>query len=379
MRHRLLLLAAGLAAVACQSGLEPTNPDAPTDLVYQLIPSGDPLHPMGIILEWTPPASGQALSYDVYGASSLEEEFVLRATTTSPSFHDVGDPQLQYFVQAVDGQGRVMGSSDTVTVDAANTLPAPQGLASVTLNGGVELSWDPNAFNANPNLFDYYRVYSTDYDAVNGCSDAWALEGTTVSDGFVARNLPNGETRCFAVSAISLDGHESNWSNVIQDTPRFDARDVVVDVNTIVKHTVRLRALASRSTGIEVHMHLDDCNPKVRGDEQKLQQVLLNLLVNAESAMEDAEIRHLNVTTQKKQGAVQIVISDTGHGMSESVLQRVFEPFFTTKPAGKGTGLGLSVSYGIIQQHEGTITVDSTPEIGTTFTILLPLYAESNK
>ena len=170
---------------------------------------------------------------------------------------------------------------------------------------------------------------------------------------------------------------------VIRDLLLFarktDARDIVVDINTIVKHTVRLRALASRSSGIEVHMHLDDCNPKVRGDEQKLQQVLLNLLVNAESAMEGAEIRHLNVTTQKKQGAVQIVISDTGHGMSESVLQRLFEPFFTTKPPGKGTGLGLSVSYGIIQQHDGTITVDSTPDIGTTFTILLPLYVEPKK
>jgi two-component system, NtrC family, sensor kinase len=184
--------------------------------------------------------------------------------------------------------------------------------------------------------------------------------------------------------SVSLIKREADRAiSVIRDLLLFarktDAREIVVDVNTIVKHTVRLRALASRSTGIEVHMHLDESQPKVRGDEQKLQQVLLNLVVNAESAMEDAEIRHLTVSTQRKQGAVQIVISDTGHGMAESVLQRLFEPFFTTKPPGKGTGLGLSVSYGIIQQHEGTITVDSTPEIGTTFTILLPLYIESRK
>jgi Signal transduction histidine kinase len=76
---------------------------------------------------------------------------------------------------------------------------------------------------------------------------------------------------------------------------------------------------------------------------------------------------------------VQIVISDTGHGMPPSVSQRVFEPFFTTKPPGEGTGLGLSVSYGIIQAHEGTISVESTPEVGTTFTILLPLYSEVKK
>jgi two-component system NtrC family sensor kinase len=126
-------------------------------------------------------------------------------------------------------------------------------------------------------------------------------------------------------------------------------------------------------------MHLDPSNPRVRGDEQKLQQVLLNLLVNAEAAMEGAELRHLTLMTQSRQGMVQLVVSDTGHGMPEAVAQRVFEPFFTTKAPGKGTGLGLSVSYGIIQAHDGTISVESEPEIGTTFTILLPIYTEGRK
>jgi len=184
--------------------------------------------------------------------------------------------------------------------------------------------------------------------------------------------------------SVSLIKREADRAiGVIRDLLLFarktDARDVVVDINTIVKHTVRLRALASRSSGIEVHMHLDETNPQVRGDEQKLQQVLLNLLVNAESAMEGAQLRHLTVMTRKKQGMVQIVVSDTGHGMQPSVAQRVFEPFFTTKPPGQGTGLGLSVSYGIIQAHDGAISVESAPESGSTFTILLPLYSEAKK
>jgi signal transduction histidine kinase len=95
--------------------------------------------------------------------------------------------------------------------------------------------------------------------------------------------------------------------------------------------------------------------------------------------MEDSQLRHLTVMTQRRQGMVQIVVSDTGHGMQQAVAQRVFEPFFTTKAPGKGTGLGLSVSYGIIQAHEGSISVESAPEIGTTFTILLPLYTETRK
>jgi len=186
------------------------------------------------------------------------------------------------------------------------------------------------------------------------------------------------------LESVSLIKREADRAiGVIRDLLLFarktDARDVPVDINTVVKHTVRLRALASRSGGIDVHMRLDESNPRARGDEQKLQQVLLNLLVNAESAMEGTQLRHLSLTTQRKQSMVQVVISDTGHGMPTSVTQHVFEPFFTTKPPGEGTGLGLSVSYGIIQAHEGTISVESTPGVGTTFTILLPLYSEAMK
>jgi PAS domain S-box-containing protein len=184
--------------------------------------------------------------------------------------------------------------------------------------------------------------------------------------------------------SVSLIKREADRAiGVIRDLLLFarktDARDVPVDINTIVKHTVRLRALASRSSGIEVHMHLDESNPKVRGDEQKLQQVLLNLLVNAESAMQSTELRHLSITTRRKDGTVYIVVADTGHGMAPAVRERVFEPFFTTKPPGEGTGLGLSVSYGIIQAHDGAISVESSPDVGTTFTILFPLYRETRK
>lgn len=186
------------------------------------------------------------------------------------------------------------------------------------------------------------------------------------------------------LESVSLIKREADRAiGVIRDLLLFarktDARDVPVDINAIVRQTVRLRALASRSSGIEVHMQLDESNPRVRGDEQKLQQVLLNLLVNAESALRDAHVRHLSINTHSRNGAVTMIVSDTGHGMSPSVSQRVFEPFFTTKPPGEGTGLGLSVSYGIIQAHEGTISVDSTPDVGTTFTISLPLYLETGK
>jgi two-component system, NtrC family, sensor kinase len=197
-----------------------------------------------------------------------------------------------------------------------------------------------------------------------------------------AQLLLEDKLRGEQLESVNLIKREADRAiGVIRDLLLFarkaDGREVPVDVNTIVKHTVRLRALASRSTGIEVHTHLDESNPKVRGDEQKLQQVLLNLLVNAESALRDAKVRHLSLSTQRKNGTVSIVVSDTGHGMPASVSERVFEPFFTTKPPGEGTGLGLSVSYGIIQAHQGTISVESTEDVGTTFTISLPYCAEA--
>ena len=199
-----------------------------------------------------------------------------------------------------------------------------------------------------------------------------------------AQLLLEDELESEQIESVSLIKREADRAiGVIRDLLLFarktDARDVPVDINTIVRHTVRLRALASRSSGIEVHMQLDESNPKVRGDEQKLQQVLLNLLVNAESALRDAKVRHLSVITRSRDGTVTIVVSDTGHGMAESVSQRVFEPFFTTKPPGEGTGLGLSVSYGIVQAHEGMISVESAPDVGTTFTISVPLYVGEGK
>jgi two-component system, NtrC family, sensor kinase len=196
-----------------------------------------------------------------------------------------------------------------------------------------------------------------------------------------AQLLLEDELQTEQKESVSLIKREADRAiTVIRDLLLFarktDARDAPVDINTIVQHTVRLRALASRTSGIQVHMHLDQRNPRVRGDEQKLQQVLLNLLVNAEAALQKSQLRHLTVTTQKKGDSVVIIVADTGHGMLPAIRQRVFEPFFTTKPPGEGTGLGLSVSYGIIQAHKGTIAVESTPDVGTTFTISLPLVEE---
>jgi len=97
----------------------------------------------------------------------------------------------------------------------------------------------------------------------------------------------------------------------------------------------------------------------------------LNLFVNARDAMpEGGELRILTDTVDSK---IEIIVQDTGVGISSENIQKIYDPFFTTKAAGKGTGLGLSVSYGIVQEHGGNISVDSKPGIGTSFKLELPL------
>ncbi len=145
-----------------------------------------------------------------------------------------------------------------------------------------------------------------------------------------------------------------------------------VDINDVIEQTVRLRSYSLRNAGVQVTLELDPTAPQISGDSQKLQQVLLNIIGNAEHAMLDRPARKLLLRTARDGDRVVITAADTGRGMSADVRRRIFEPFFTTKPAGVGTGLGLSVSYGIIHAHGGTISVDSELDVGSTVSIVLP-------
>ncbi len=233
MSRRALVAAAVVALAACNS-YETTGPltdlGAPTNLSYQLVPSGDPDVPLGIVLEWEPPQDPLVTHYVVYSRGSSAEQWSKRAETTSASFHDNGVPDLEYYVTAAADDGSESIGSNVVIVDASNRLSPPSSLGSISLNQAVQLSWPADARLAEPGLFDYYRVYSTPYDLDRDrCDvDGWVLEGTTVSEDFIASGLPNGAPRCFAVSTVSRDGHESDWSDARADTPRFDSRNVLL-------------------------------------------------------------------------------------------------------------------------------------------------------
>ena len=145
------------------------------------------------------------------------------------------------------------------------------------------------------------------------------------------------------------------------------------DINEIIDRCVELISHQAFFHNIKVIRDLDPFLPQIVGDPGQLQQVVTNLLLNAADAMNGQG--QITITSRPTHGEDGIILTftDTGSGILPEIRDKIFEPFFTTKPPGKGTGLGLSIVYGVLQRHGGTISADSPPEGGTTFTITLPL------
>ena len=144
----------------------------------------------------------------------------------------------------------------------------------------------------------------------------------------------------------------------------------LIDVNDTVDSSLRLASLDAGFQKLRLSVIREENLPRIVADPDQLQQVFLNLLLNARDAMPDGG--ELTVRSLQRDGNIGVSVCDTGHGMDESVRKQIFDPFFTTKSAGRGTGLGLSVCYGIVTAHGGRIEVDRA-DAGCTFTVLLPL------
>lgn len=232
MTRRILLLAALALPAACLEGgiFDPgIGPDAPRNLRYFLDPVGSGTAPPGILLSWDDEGDASIDTWQVYGRGAADANFFFLGATTSNSFHENGIPALEYFVTAVDVNGAESPRSNIVVVDDRLTLSSPSDLTTVSLDGRIALFWPDDAFLDDPDGFRNYRVYSTAYDLdADRCESGWRLEGTTVAPEFQAGTLVNGSPRCFGVSAVSVEGFESLWSPVRHDTPRAEARNVIV-------------------------------------------------------------------------------------------------------------------------------------------------------
>lgn len=217
-----------LLIAGCDRSFAPVI-EAPKNLTYRLEPSGEPNTPAGLLLQWDPVTHSELEVYQVYSRASSEAPFDLRASTTSITFHDIGVPDLEYYVTARHINGDESDPSNSVVIDERLRLETPSWLASTSLNGAVHLYWSDNPFTTAPSGFRQYRVYSASYSLdENLCGATWFREGTTVSPQFLVGALANGVSRCFGVSAESVEGWESLWSPLRADTPRPDARNVLI-------------------------------------------------------------------------------------------------------------------------------------------------------
>jgi PAS domain S-box-containing protein len=188
----------------------------------------------------------------------------------------------------------------------------------------------------------------------------------------LGKQMPDGDPKQAIIEKIVKQTFRaSEIVNNLLNFSRTSATEVVdIDVNRVVEETLSLVAHPLKTAQIQVVRQLGETLPAVRGSANKLQQVFLNLFLNARDAMPGGGM--LEVRTTAHNGSVEVEIVDTGAGIAREHIHRIFDPFFTTKASGRGTGLGLSVSYGIIKEHSGKIDVRSTVGKGTSFHVELP-------
>jgi len=165
--------------------------------------------------------------------------------------------------------------------------------------------------------------------------------------------------------------------NLLTFARQHKAEKVPTAINQVLDDTLELRGYELRVRGIDVRREYDESIPDTMADAHQLQQVFLNLITNAEQAMEQREGHHhrLTVSTRRSGDAIRIEVEDTGAGIPANLIERIFNPFFTTKPTGSGTGLGLSISLGIVREHEGKIWAENSSQsgAGARFVVEIPI------
>ncbi|MFO7707764.1 MAG: PAS domain S-box protein [Desulfobacterales bacterium] len=198
------------------------------------------------------------------------------------------------------------------------------------------------------------------------------------------RNQEPIPEQIIATLSEEIDSHVDRATRIINHMREFgrkaDRQVDPIQVNDVIRKSLDIFSQQLKVRGIDVVLDLAEHLPLVRADANRLEQVFINLLINARDAIE-AKVEataHLKgqkkiyLTTSPKNGSVHIEVRDTGLGIPRAVIGKIFEPFFTTKEVGKGTGLGLSISYQIIQEFGGTIRPESREGQGAVFIIHLP-------
>jgi two-component system NtrC family sensor kinase len=189
--------------------------------------------------------------------------------------------------------------------------------------------------------------------------------------------VPGERLEEFRKYLTQITNETARVGRIVSDLLAFSRRSkpqrAPADLNKVVRTTLSLVQHKMKLSNVEVTTALANALPDIQCDSSQVQQVVLNLLLNAAEATQSKGERRVAVATAAENDAVVLSVSDNGEGISPENQAKIFDPFFTTKSEGKGVGLGLAVSYGIVQAHGGEIEVKSKVGEGTTFTITLPV------
>ncbi len=189
--------------------------------------------------------------------------------------------------------------------------------------------------------------------------------------------------------AEEIDSQINRASKVIEHMRDFGRKSEIsrerVNVNEALNRALEIFHQQLKLREIEVIKELQEDLPVILADSNRLEQVFINLLINARDAIEQKwehadhkdEIKRISLRTSSKDGMIIIEVKDTGTGIPESILNKIFDPFFSTKEVGRGTGLGLSISYSIVQDYHGTIKAETQEGVGSNFIILFPVPDEA--
>jgi two-component system, NtrC family, sensor kinase len=188
----------------------------------------------------------------------------------------------------------------------------------------------------------------------------------------LAKQIPADDPRQKTIERIVKQTFRASEivNNLLNFSRTGAAEPVEVDLHAVIEETLTLVQHPFKVARVNVLKNYAEKLPPVLGSTTRLQQVFLNLFLNARDAMPGGGM--LELQTAARNGSVEVEVTDTGMGIPAEQVHRIFDPFFTTKATGRGTGLGLSVSYGIIQEHAGKVDVRSTPGKGTSFRLEFP-------
>ena len=182
--------------------------------------------------------------------------------------------------------------------------------------------------------------------------------------------------------AASIKAMTSRANTVVQSLLTYarpskgaDKERKLYTLQVLTEETLQLTRFSLRRADIDVHLYFDPDAPQIYVNGNQIQQIILNLVTNAEHVLKRApeeSDRHLIITSSEEDGMACLTVADNGCGISPAHQKRIFDPFFTTKEVGEGTGLGLSICQGIAAAHDGTLQVESTEGLGAAFTLRLP-------